>query len=63
MTKQEKTALSRARFIRNQTLTLLEERDELDANEQAGNCESLHNRPDQLDRSCGARLSDDDKSN
>ena len=31
MTKQEKTALNMARFIRGQTLTLLEKLNELDA--------------------------------
>ncbi|EIF6003719.1 Rop family plasmid primer RNA-binding protein [Escherichia coli] len=31
MTKQEKTALNMARFIRSQTLTLLEKLNELDA--------------------------------
>ncbi|EIM2916039.1 Rop family plasmid primer RNA-binding protein [Escherichia coli] len=35
MTKQEKTALNMARFIRSQTLTLLEKLNELDADEQA----------------------------
>ncbi|HFD2631889.1 TPA: Rop family plasmid primer RNA-binding protein, partial [Escherichia coli] len=37
MTKQEKTALNMARFIRSQTLTLLEKLNELDADEQADN--------------------------
>ncbi|MBJ3646302.1 Rop family plasmid primer RNA-binding protein [Salmonella enterica subsp. enterica serovar Typhimurium] len=40
MTKQEKTALNMARFIRNQTLTLLEKLNDLDADEQADICES-----------------------
>ncbi|MSF05352.1 Rop family plasmid primer RNA-binding protein [Escherichia coli] len=35
VTKQEKTALNMARFIRGQTLTLLEKLNELDADEQA----------------------------
>ncbi len=42
MTKQEKTALNLARFIRSQPLTLLEKLNELDAAEQADICESLH---------------------
>ncbi|WP_039026163.1 MULTISPECIES: Rop family plasmid primer RNA-binding protein, partial [Gammaproteobacteria] len=42
VTKQEKTALNMARFIRSQTLTLLEKLNELDADEQADICESLH---------------------
>ncbi|MGU6914664.1 Rop family plasmid primer RNA-binding protein [Salmonella enterica subsp. enterica serovar Minnesota] len=40
MTKQEKTALNMARFIRSQTLTLLEKLNDLDADEQADICES-----------------------
>ncbi|HBD8351205.1 TPA: Rop family plasmid primer RNA-binding protein [Escherichia coli] len=45
MTKQEKTALNMARFIRSQTLTLLEKLNELNA--------------DELYRSCLARFGDD----
>lgn len=52
MTKQEKTALNMARFIRGQTLTLLEKLNELDADEQADICESLHDHADELYRSC-----------
>ncbi|HCS6905774.1 TPA: Rop family plasmid primer RNA-binding protein [Escherichia coli] len=42
MTKQEKTALNMVRFIRSQTLTLLEKLNELDADEprQPGGCKS-----------------------
>ena len=56
MTKQEKTALNMARFIRSQTLTLLEKLNELDADEQADICESLHDHADELYRSCLARF-------
>ncbi|WP_423763722.1 Rop family plasmid primer RNA-binding protein, partial [Escherichia coli] len=38
MTKQEKTAITLVRFIRSQTLTLLEKLNELDADEQADIC-------------------------
>ncbi len=48
VTKQEKTALNMARFIRSQTLTLLEKLNELDADEQADICESLHDHADEL---------------
>ncbi len=48
MTKQEKTALNMARFIRSQTLTLLEKLNDLDADEQADICESLHDHADEL---------------
>ena len=47
MTKQEKTALNMARFIRSQTLTLLEKLNELDADEH---------------RSCLARFGDDSEN-
>ncbi|MBW0823917.1 Rop family plasmid primer RNA-binding protein, partial [Escherichia coli] len=59
MTKQEKTALNMARFIRSQTLTLLEKLNELDADEQADIGESLHDHADELDRSGLARFGDD----
>ncbi|HCR7129947.1 TPA: Rop family plasmid primer RNA-binding protein [Shigella flexneri] len=59
MTKQEKTALNMARFIRSQTLTLLEKLNELDADEQADICESLYDHADELYRSCLARFGDD----
>ena len=59
VTKQEKTALNMARFIRGQTLTLLEKLNELDADEQADICESLHDHADELYRSCLARFGDD----
>ncbi|EFO4252603.1 Rop family plasmid primer RNA-binding protein [Escherichia coli] len=49
MTKQEKTALNMARFIRSQTLTLLEKLNELDVDDQA----------DELYRSCLAHFGDD----
>ncbi|WDY07562.1 Rop family plasmid primer RNA-binding protein [Salmonella enterica] len=47
MTKQEKTALNMARFIRSQTLTLLEKLNELDADDQADICEALHDHADE----------------
>ncbi|ELF6841731.1 Rop family plasmid primer RNA-binding protein [Salmonella enterica] len=58
MTRQEKTALNMARFIRAQTLTLLEKLNELDADDQAGMCESLHDQADELYRSCLTRFGD-----
>lgn len=57
VTKQEKTALNMARFIRSQTLTLLEKLNELDADEQADICESLHDHADELYRSCRLAVS------
>lgn len=63
MTKQEKTVINMARFIRSHTLTLLEKLDELGADEQADICESLHDQADELYRSCLARFGDDGESN
>ncbi|MBJ2606364.1 Rop family plasmid primer RNA-binding protein, partial [Salmonella enterica subsp. enterica serovar Typhimurium] len=48
MNKQQQTALNMARFIKSQTLTLLEKLNELDADEQADICESLHEHADEL---------------
>ncbi|MGU4841574.1 Rop family plasmid primer RNA-binding protein, partial [Escherichia coli] len=62
MTKQEKTALNMARFIRGQTLTLLEKLNELDADEQADICESLHDHADELYRSGLARCGENGES-
>ncbi|EKP3437360.1 Rop family plasmid primer RNA-binding protein, partial [Escherichia coli] len=48
-----------ARFIKSQTLTLLEKLNELDADDQADICEALHDHADELYRSCLARFGDD----
>ncbi|XIZ91588.1 Rop family plasmid primer RNA-binding protein (plasmid) [Escherichia coli] len=61
--KQEKAAVSVATFVRKWTLTLLEKLNELDADEQADICESLHDHADELYRSCLARFGDDGESN
>ncbi len=63
MTKQEKTALNMARFSRSQPLTLLETLNDLDADEQADICASLHDPAADLSRSCLARVGDDGESN
>ncbi|WP_122990614.1 Rop family plasmid primer RNA-binding protein, partial [Escherichia coli] len=39
MNKQQQTALNMARFIKSQSMTLLEKLDALDADEQAAMCE------------------------
>ena len=59
MTKQQRTALNMAKFIQAQSLLLLEKLNELDADEQADICESLHDHADELYRSCLARFGDD----
>ncbi len=63
MTKHENTAHNLARFIRSQTLTLLEKLNDLDADEQADICEALHAHADELYRSCLARFGDDGERN
>ncbi len=52
-----------ARFIRSQTLTLLENLNDLDADEHADICESLHDHADEPYRSCLSRFVDDGESN
>lgn len=48
MNKQQKTALNMAKFIRGQTLLLLEKLNELDLDEQADQCEKLHENSEAL---------------
>ena len=48
MTKQEKTALNMAKFIRDQSLLLLEKLNELDMDDPADMCERLHEDPEKL---------------
>lgn len=48
MTKQEKTSLNLAKFIRSQVLVLLEKLNTLDLDEQAEVCEQLHDQADRL---------------
>nr|WP_172691937.1 Rop family plasmid primer RNA-binding protein [Edwardsiella piscicida]ATV90673.1 Rop superfamily RNA polymerase [Edwardsiella piscicida] len=42
MTKQELSAVNMAKFIKAQTLILLEKLNDLDLNERANECEQLH---------------------
>ena len=48
MTKQEKTALNMAKFIRDQSLLLLEKLNELDMDTAAAMCERLHEDAERL---------------
>lgn len=48
MTKQEKTALNMAKFIRDQALILIGKLDELGLDEQANTYEQLHEQADRL---------------
>ncbi|EFZ6853253.1 Rop family plasmid primer RNA-binding protein [Shigella sonnei] len=51
MNKQQQTALNMARFIKSQSLTLLEKLDALDADEQATMYERLHELAEELQNS------------
>ncbi|EPO3191095.1 Rop family plasmid primer RNA-binding protein [Escherichia coli] len=53
MNKQQQTALNMARFIKSQSLTLLEK---LDADEQAAMCERLHELAEELQNSIQIRF-------
>lgn len=50
MTKQESAALNMAKFIRAQSLLLLEKLDVLDLDEEATTCEQLHEAAETLYR-------------
>ncbi len=54
--KQQQTALNMARFIKSQSLTLLEKLDALDADEQAAICERLHELAEELQNSIQIRF-------
>ena len=54
--KQQQTALNMARFIKSQSLTLLEKLDALDADEQAAMCERLHELAEELQNSIQIRF-------
>lgn len=56
MNKQQQTALNMARFIRSQSLILLEKLDALDADEQATMCERLHELAEKLQNSIQIRF-------
>ncbi|KAB5350758.1 Rop family plasmid primer RNA-binding protein [Bacteroides salyersiae] len=56
MNKQQQTALNMARFIKSQSLTLLEKLDALDADEQATMCERLHELAEKLQNSIQTRF-------
>ncbi|MFY3739564.1 Rop family plasmid primer RNA-binding protein [Escherichia coli] len=56
MNKQQHTALNMARFIKRQSLTLLEKLDALDADEQAAICERLHELAEELQNSIQIRF-------
>ena len=51
MNKQQQTALNMARFIKSQSLTLLEKLDAQDTDEQVAMCERLHELAEELQNS------------
>ena len=56
MTKQQKTALNMAKFIKGQTLLLLEKLNELELDAEADLCEKLHEDAELLCRTLTIRL-------
>ena len=54
--RQESAALNMAKFIRAQTLLLLERIDLLDFDDEATDCEQLHEQAEALYRKLSARL-------
>ena len=56
MTKQEQTALNMAKFIKDQTLLLLEKLNELDMDAPADLCERLHEDAERLWLAMGEQL-------
>ena len=59
MTKQEKTALNMAKFIRDQSLLLLEKLNELDMDTAADMCERLHEDAETLWRAMRDQLGEE----
>lgn len=60
MTKQESAALNMAKFIRTQSLLLLEKLDILDLDEEATTCEKLHEAAEALYRQLETRFDDEE---
>jgi len=60
MTKQESAALNMAKFIRAQSLLLLEKLDVLDLDEEVTTCEQLHEAAETLYRRPEIRFNDEE---
>ncbi|WP_241365351.1 Rop family plasmid primer RNA-binding protein [Klebsiella pneumoniae] len=56
MTKKQKTALNRAKFIQNHSLLLLEKLNEVDLDVEADLCEKLNDDAEHLVRTLSSRL-------
>jgi len=61
MNKQETTALNIAKFIRGQTLLLLEKLDALDLDDETADCEKLHEQAEGLYQKLNDRVSEKGK--
>lgn len=59
MNKQETTALNMAKFIRGQSLLLLEKLDALSLDDAATECEKLHEQAEALYQKLSVRLSEE----
>ena len=59
MTKQEKTALNMAKFIKGQSLLLLEKLNELDMDAPADMCEQLHEDAERLWQAMSEQLGEE----
>ncbi|MGL4931354.1 MAG: Rop family plasmid primer RNA-binding protein [Plesiomonas sp.] len=60
MNKQQKSALNMAKFMRAQTLLLLEKLNALDQDEHADQCEKLHEDSEALYRSLVAEFGEEE---
>ncbi|BEO69152.1 hypothetical protein SMQE31_46600 (plasmid) [Serratia marcescens] len=63
MNRQESAALNMAKFIRAQSLLLLEKLDELDLDDEAEDCEKLYEQAEALYQKLNNRLSEEETVN
>lgn len=63
MKKQESAALNMAKFIRAQSLLLLEKLDVLDLDDEAEDCEKLYEQAEALYRKLNNRLQEEETVN
>ncbi|EBR0688702.1 Rop family plasmid primer RNA-binding protein [Salmonella enterica] len=63
MKKQESAALNMAKFIQAQSLLLLEKLDRLDLDDEATDCEKLHEQAEALYRKLSNRISENETVN
>ncbi|WP_033567993.1 Rop family plasmid primer RNA-binding protein [Dickeya undicola] len=63
MNRQESAALNMAKFIRAQSLLLLEKLDALDLDDEAADCEKLHEQAEALYQKLNSRFSEEETVN